>query len=107
MDRWIVGIKITKGLVRNNREINKNVSETSSRTKDAYGTSTEASDDKNGDRKLGWKGKQEDGHGVEFETENRAERKLEWNGKSEGRENRMERQKPQKQKEKWKHGDES
>ena len=27
-DRWIVGIKITKGLVRNNRGINKNVSKT-------------------------------------------------------------------------------
>ena len=27
-DRWIVGIKITKGFVRNNRGINKNVSET-------------------------------------------------------------------------------
>ena len=37
--------------------------------KDAYGTSTEASDDKNGDRKVGWKGKQEDGHGAEFEME--------------------------------------
>ena len=28
LDRQIVGIKITKGLVRNNRGINKNVSET-------------------------------------------------------------------------------
>ena len=28
LDRWIVGIKITKGLVRNKREINNNVSET-------------------------------------------------------------------------------
>ena len=28
LDRWIVGIKITKGLIRNNRGINKNVSET-------------------------------------------------------------------------------
>ena len=85
-DRQIVGIKITNGLVRNNRGINKNVSETWSRTKDAYGTSTEASDDKNGDEKLGWKGKQEDGHGVKFETENRAEQKLEQNRKSEARE---------------------
>ena len=34
----------------------------------------------------GWKGKQEDGHGAEFEMENRAEWKLEWNGKSEARE---------------------
>ena len=56
------------------------------RTKDAYGTSTEASDDKNGDVKLGQKEKQEDRHRVEFETENRAEQKLEWNGKSEARE---------------------
>ena len=30
--------------------------------KDAYGTSTKASNDKNGDRKLGWKGEQENGH---------------------------------------------
>ena len=28
LDRWIVGIKITKRLVRNNRGINKNVSKT-------------------------------------------------------------------------------
>ena len=56
------------------------------RTKDAYGTSTEASDDKNGDVKLGQKEKQEDRHRAKFETENRAEQKLEWNGKSEARE---------------------
>ena len=56
------------------------------RTKDAYGTSTEASNDKNGDRKLGQKGKQEDRHRAEFERENRAEWKLEWNRKSEARE---------------------
>ena len=36
--------------------------------------------------------------------ENRVEQKLEWNRKSEGRENRMERQKPQKQKGKWSMG---
>ena len=28
LDRQIVGIKITKGLVRNKREINKNISKT-------------------------------------------------------------------------------
>ena len=53
--------------------------------KDAYGTSTEASDDKNEDRKVGWKRKQGDRHRAEFEMENRAEWKLEWNGKSEAR----------------------
>ena len=53
--------------------------------KDAYGTSTKASDDKNGDRKVGQKGKQGDRHRAEFEMENRAEWKLEWNGKSEAR----------------------
>ena len=41
--------------------------------KDAYGTSTKASDDKNGDKKVGQKGKQEDRHRTEFEMENRAE----------------------------------
>ena len=66
------------------------------RTKDAYGTSTKTSNDKNGDRKLEWKGKQVDRHRVEFEMEIRAEWKLEWNRKSEGKKNRMERQKPQK-----------
>ena len=53
--------------------------------KDAYGTSTKASNDKNEDRKVGRKGKQEDRHGAEFETENRVEWKLEWNRKSEAR----------------------
>ena len=61
-------------MVRNNRGINKNVSKTWLRTKNAYGTSTEASNDKNGDRKLGQKGKQKDRHRAEFETE--------WNGKA-------------------------
>ena len=56
------------------------------RTKNVYGTSTKAFDDKNGDRKLGWKGKQEDRHRADFEMEIRAEQKLEWNGKSEARE---------------------
>ena len=41
--------------------------------KNAYGTSTKASDDKNGDKKVGQKGKQEDRHRTEFEMENRAE----------------------------------
>ena len=60
-------------MVRNRRGINKNVSKTWSKTKNTYDTSSKASNDNNGDGKLGWKGKQEDGHGVEFEMENRAE----------------------------------
>ena len=54
--------------------------------KDAYGTSTQTSNNKNGDRKLGQKGKQEDRHRGEFEMKNRAERKLEQNRKSKARE---------------------
>ena len=42
------------------------------RTKDAYN----ASNDKNRDRKLGWKGKQEDRHRVEFGMEIRTEQKV-------------------------------
>ena len=72
--------------------------------KDAYGTSTEASNDKNGDGKVGQKGKQEDRHGAEFETENRVEWKLEWNGKSEARETEQKGKKPWKWKGKWSMG---
>ena len=60
----------------------------------AYGTSTKASNDKNGDGKLGWKGKQEDGHGAEFEMEIGQNRNQNRTESQKG--NRTERQKPQK-----------